>query len=116
VLVMYRGLSAVPRTTGPVVVLLIVFDIGLFSIVSRRHWWPKLVQDVTEPIHYRFKDGDDRFQMLPIMAITEPRPVIEFLRHLRVARRLLQASIVLGIDATLVEALADEAQHTTHAA
>jgi hypothetical protein len=28
VLVMYRGLSVVPRTTGPVVLLLIVFDIG----------------------------------------------------------------------------------------
>jgi hypothetical protein len=37
VLVMYRGLSAVPRTTGPVVLLLIVLDIGLFSIVGRRH-------------------------------------------------------------------------------
>jgi hypothetical protein len=36
VLVMYKGLSAVPRTTGPVVLLLIVLDIGLFSIVSRR--------------------------------------------------------------------------------
>jgi hypothetical protein len=29
VLVMVRGLSAVPRTTGPVVLLLIVVDIGL---------------------------------------------------------------------------------------
>src|ERR1700686_3100477 len=36
VLVMYMGLSAVPRTTGPVVLLLIVVDIGLFLIVSRR--------------------------------------------------------------------------------
>jgi hypothetical protein len=31
VLVMYRGLSAVPRTTGPVVLLLIVRDICLLS-------------------------------------------------------------------------------------
>jgi hypothetical protein len=37
VLVMVRGLSAVPRTTGPAVLLLIVFDIGIFLIVSRRH-------------------------------------------------------------------------------
>ena len=36
VLVMYRGLSAVPRTTGPVVLLLIVVAIGFCSIVSRR--------------------------------------------------------------------------------
>src|SRR5438876_233448 len=31
VLVMYSGLSVGPRATGPVVLLLIVFDIGLFS-------------------------------------------------------------------------------------
>src|SRR5664280_1170305 len=37
VLVMYRGVSAVPRTTGPVVALLIVVAIGLFSIVG---WQP----------------------------------------------------------------------------
>jgi hypothetical protein len=43
VLVMDRGLSAVPRTTGPVVLLLIVLDIGLFLIVSRRQSWPQLV-------------------------------------------------------------------------
>ena len=33
VLVMDRGLSAVPRTTGPVVLVLIVLDIGLSLIV-----------------------------------------------------------------------------------
>jgi hypothetical protein len=43
VLVMYRGLSAVPRTTGPVVLLLIVFDIGLCSIVGRRPSWSHLI-------------------------------------------------------------------------
>jgi hypothetical protein len=42
VLVMERGLSAVPRTTGPVVLLLIVLDIGLFLIVSRRQSSPQL--------------------------------------------------------------------------
>ena len=34
VLVMYRGLSAVPKTTGPVVLLLIVVAIGLCSNVA----------------------------------------------------------------------------------
>src|ERR1700720_3869985 len=43
VLVMVRGLSAVPRTTGPVVLLLIVFDIGFFLIVSQRQSLPQLV-------------------------------------------------------------------------
>jgi hypothetical protein len=36
VLVMDRGLSSTPRTTGPLVLLLIVLDIGLLSIVSRQ--------------------------------------------------------------------------------
>jgi hypothetical protein len=37
VLVMYRGLSVVPRTTGPVVPLLIVLDIGFLLTVGRLH-------------------------------------------------------------------------------
>ena len=50
------------------------------------------------------------------MAVMEPRSVIQLLRHLRVAGGVQRASIVLEIDATLVEALTDEVQHATHAA
>jgi hypothetical protein len=53
VLVMVRGLSAVPRTTGPVVLLLIVVDIGFFLIVSRRQSWPsRRICPTTKTQHY----------------------------------------------------------------
>jgi hypothetical protein len=41
VLVIDRGLSAVPRTSGPVVLVLIVLDIGLSLVISRQlRAWP----------------------------------------------------------------------------
>jgi hypothetical protein len=46
VLVMYKGLSAVPKTTGPVVLLLIVFDIGSASPPGAKfRCEPPLLQD-----------------------------------------------------------------------
>ena len=78
--------------------------------------WPLLVQAVAEPVHYGLDDGNDGLQMPAIMAIAESGAVIQFLRHLRVTGRVRHSAIFPEIDATLVETLADELQHPTHAA
>src|SRR5260370_24389676 len=70
-----------------------------------------LFQGVAETIHHRLHDWDHRLKMPQIIAITEPRSVMELLLYLRVTRSLGQPRVVLNAHATLLERLANEVQH-----
>src|ERR1700758_2674525 len=59
----------------------------------------------------RLQDRDDRLEMLQVMPVAVARAVVELLGHLGVACRAGIALVLVELQAALVEAGADEAQH-----